>query len=85
MTYAVVVWNTVQMAKVIEDLKAEGVSVAVEDIVHLSPARYGHINPYGKYSFEIGELPEEGQVDLEQQSLPRFAWRPKFLRRYANP
>ncbi len=72
-TNAVVVWNTVQMAKVIEDLKAEGVPVADEDIVHLSPARYGHINPYGKYSFEVGELPEEGQVDLEQQPLPGFS------------
>lgn len=73
MVNAVVVWNTVQMAKVIEDLRAEGVPAADEDIVHLSPARYGHINPYGKYSFEVGELPEEGQVDLEQQSLPGFA------------
>jgi TnpA family transposase len=72
-TNAVVVWNTVQMAKVIEDLKAEGVPAADEDIVHLSPARYGHINPYGKYSFEVGELPEDSQLDLEQQPLPGFA------------
>lgn len=24
-----------------------------EDIAHLSPARYEHINPYGKYHFDI--------------------------------
>ncbi len=54
-TNAIVVWNTVQMARVIEDLKAEGYSVSDEDIAHLSPARYGHINPYGKYSFDVGD------------------------------
>jgi hypothetical protein len=23
------------------------------DVVHLSPARYAHINPYGKYRFNV--------------------------------
>jgi rRNA maturation protein Nop10 len=26
-----------------------------EDLAHLSPARYEHINPYGKYRFELNE------------------------------
>jgi hypothetical protein len=26
-----------------------------EDIRRLSPARYEHINPYGKYRFEVAE------------------------------
>ena len=26
-----------------------------EDIARLSPARYEHINPYGKYRFEVEE------------------------------
>ena len=52
LTNAVVVWNTVYMAAAIEQLKREGYLVLEEDIAHLSPARYEHINPYGKYSFE---------------------------------
>jgi rRNA maturation protein Nop10 len=47
-----------------EQLRAEGRTVDEEDITRLSPARYEHINPYGKYRFEV----EEG--------LSRFRLRP---------
>ncbi len=39
-TNAIVTWNTVYMNADI-------------DLGHLSPALYGHVNPYGKYRFEI--------------------------------
>jgi Tn3 transposase DDE domain len=55
-TNAVVTWNTVYMAAVIEQLRAEGRTVNKEDIGRLSPARYEHINPYGN-RLEV----EEGQ------------------------
>src|SRR5205814_8409538 len=54
-TNAVVTWNTVYMAAVIEQLRAEGRPVNEEDIARLSPARYEHINPYGKYRFDVEE------------------------------
>ena len=54
-TNAVVTWNTVYMAAVIERLRAEGRTVSEEDIARLSPARHEHINPYGKYRFETQE------------------------------
>ena len=54
-TNAVVTWNTVYMAAVIDRLRAEGKTVKEEDIARLSPARYEHINPYGKYRFEAEE------------------------------
>jgi len=41
-----VTWNTVYMAAVIDQLRAEGRTVNEEDIARLSPARYEHINPY---------------------------------------
>jgi Tn3 transposase DDE domain len=41
---------------VIERLRAEGKTVNEEDIVRLSPARYEHINPYGKHRFEVEEV-----------------------------
>ena len=72
-TNAIVVWNTVQMARVIEDLRAEGETVPDEDIAHISPARYGHINPYGKCSFDVGDPLGDTLVDLEQQLLPGFS------------
>ncbi len=54
-TNAVITWNTVYMAAVIEQLKREGFAVYDSDIAHLSPTRYEHINPYGKYQFCIDE------------------------------
>jgi hypothetical protein len=69
-TNVVVAWNTAQIARAIEDLKAEGCPVADEDVAHLSPARYGHINPYERYSFEVEHLPADWERDLEQQTLP---------------
>src|SRR5512135_2961763 len=54
-TNAVVTWNTVYMAAVIEQLRAEDRTVNEEDIARLSQAHYEHINPYGKYRFEVEE------------------------------
>jgi TnpA family transposase len=53
MTNAVVAWNTIDMMAALDALTAEGYAVEGDDLVHLSPARYEHINPYGKYRFEL--------------------------------
>jgi hypothetical protein len=53
-TNAVVVWNTVYMQAVLDQLHAGGYRVQ-EDLAYLSPARFEHINPYGKYYFPIDQ------------------------------
>ena len=53
LTNAVIAWNTVYMGAVLDQLKAEGYPINEADLGHLSPARYEHINPYGKYHFEV--------------------------------
>jgi TnpA family transposase len=55
MTNAVVIWNTVYMQQVINQLKVEGYEINEDDLKHLSPARHEHINPYGKYEFNVEE------------------------------
>jgi TnpA family transposase len=52
-TNAVVAWNTVYLAAALDALTVAGYPVQEDDLVHLSPARYEHINPYGKYQFEV--------------------------------
>jgi TnpA family transposase len=54
-TNAVVVWNTVYMQAVLDSLRAEGRSIEEDDVAHLSPARFEHVNPYGKYVFPLEE------------------------------
>ena len=52
---AVIVWNTIYMNAAVEQLRSGGYSVTDEDIRHLSPARHEHVNPYGRFIFEIDE------------------------------
>ena len=55
-TNAVVVWNTIYMSAVLDYLQQQGYEVTEEDKARLSPARCGHINPYGRFSFDIPKV-----------------------------
>ncbi len=54
-TNAVITWNTVYMAAAIEQMRNEGHIVNDEDIQHVWPSRFRHINVYGKYNFDVIE------------------------------
>jgi TnpA family transposase/site-specific recombinase XerD len=56
----IVLWNTVYMNAAIEALRAQGVSVAPEDIARLSPFGHKHINYLGHYSFILSEIIRQG-------------------------
>jgi TnpA family transposase len=49
---AVVVWDTVHMAKVVERLRARGETVSDEDLAHIAPLAHRHVIPNGTYNFE---------------------------------
>lgn len=52
-TNAVILWNTVYMGAAVYTLKSEGLLDENTDLSHLSPGAYGHLNPYGRYTFNI--------------------------------
>lgn len=54
-TNAIVLWNTVYLQAAVEQIKSEGIEIKDEDLKHISPARYAHLNPYGRYYFNIEE------------------------------
>jgi TnpA family transposase len=71
-TNAVIVWNTVYMAAVMEQLKHEGVPVHDSDLAHVWPTRYAHINMYGKYRFNVEEAhARQGLRPLQRPRRPR--------------
>ncbi len=43
------------MQAVLDQICAEGYPIQEDDLMHLSPVRFEHINPYGKYHFDIDE------------------------------
>jgi Tn3 transposase DDE domain len=66
-TNAVIVWNTVYMAAVVEQLQQEGYPVQEGDLAHIWPTRYAHLNVYGKYHFNLEEaLGRQGLRPLRQ-------------------
>ncbi len=47
--------RTVYMEAALAQLRTEGVLAGDLDLSYLSPALYGHLNPYGKYRFDLDE------------------------------
>jgi TnpA family transposase len=72
LTDAVILWNTVRYAEIIDGLRAEGFPASGEDIAHLSPTRYGKVNPYGRYRFDLGADLGNAQDRTHQDPQPRL-------------
>jgi len=53
LTNAVMVWNTRYMEAVIQNLEQENYQINEDDLKHISPSRFEHINKYGRYNFNI--------------------------------
>jgi Tn3 transposase DDE domain len=62
LTNCVITWNTAYMGAAIDQLRREGHPVQVPDLAYLSPCRYEHINPYGKYDFEVSKCLGGGKL-----------------------
>jgi TnpA family transposase len=61
---AVILWNTVHYQEALDGLGAEGYSVNGEDLAHLSPMRYAHVNPYGRYRLNLDADPGDTELHL---------------------
>ena len=48
---AILVWNTLQIAKIVESLRQAGTPVADEDLARISPLMHRHVIPNGTYHF----------------------------------
>ena len=51
-TNAIIVFNTVHIARIADELRLEGYEVRDEDLARVWPSRYAHINFLGKYVFD---------------------------------
>jgi len=46
---AVVVWNTVHMTRIIEQLRAQGETITDDELARISPLAFVHVIPNGTY------------------------------------
>jgi TnpA family transposase len=63
---AVLVWNTVWIAEIVNRLRASGEEILDSDLARVSPLCRAHIIPTVTYSFD----PEMPGVDLAHNTLP---------------
>src|SRR5712691_9943328 len=58
----IVLWNTIYMDAVIEQLRSEGYPLKPEDVGRLSPLMFDHINFLGRYAFALPDSVAHGQL-----------------------
>src|SRR5438270_3643186 len=46
---AIILWNTLELARAIEELQQEGIAMTTEQLAHISPMDWEHINLTGDY------------------------------------
>ena len=44
------------MAKVVAELRLEGVTIKDKDLAHIWPTRFGHLNVIGRYHFDAAQI-----------------------------
>ena len=47
----VLVWNTIRMTQIVDQLRAAGHEIADQDLAHASPLMHTHVIPNGTYHF----------------------------------
>lgn len=52
---AIILWNTVYLEKAVETLRAKGVTISDEQLKHLAPIGWQHINLTGDYSWDFSQ------------------------------
>ncbi len=50
---AIILWNTLELARAIEELQSEGVEMTAEQLRHLSPMDWEHISLMGDYMWDF--------------------------------
>ena len=58
----IVLWNTIYMDAVIEQLRSEAYPLEPEDVGRLSPLMFEHINFLGRYAFALPDSVAQGQL-----------------------
>ncbi len=61
-TNAIVLWNTLYIQQVLDELASRGEIIAKEDVKRLSLLMSGHVNLLGHFSFSLPKMVEEGHL-----------------------
>ena len=68
---AVVVWNTVQMTRIIAQLRASGETITDEELARISPLAFAHVIPNGTYFTQRPTGEQSGESNGHRNSVGR--------------
>ena len=73
---AVVAWNMVHIEPVVEQLRAEGQRCDDELLSLTTPLLRRHLNPFGRYYFDLVRMRQDGGqlVELAWEPSARTSW-----------
>ncbi len=66
---AALVWNTVQMSRIIEQLRASGETITSEELARISPMTFSHIIPNGTYFAQRTSAKHDGNHNGHMSSV----------------
>ncbi|MEL7051103.1 MAG: Tn3 family transposase [Cyanobacteria bacterium J06588_5] len=56
---AIIIWNTVYIDKVVQQLRKEGYEISDDDLKSVWPTRQRHLNVYGAYLYETERIGQQ--------------------------
>ena len=62
---AVVAWNMIQIGEIVSQLRAEGQQIDDETLSHVTPLIRKHINPFGRYYFDLNRIRKPARRSVE--------------------
>ena len=65
---AIIIWNTVYIDKVVQQLRKDGLEISDEDLQSIWPTRQKHLNVYGAYLYEAERIGQS--LDLRPLHQP---------------
>ncbi len=66
---AVVAWNTIQIGRMVSDLRAQWQQIEDETSGHVTPLLRKHINPFGRYYFDSNRMRQPSMAVRDSSSL----------------
>jgi Tn3 transposase DDE domain len=54
-----VAWNRIHIAAIVADLRTERHQIEEETLSHVTPLMRKHINPFGRYHFELSRIRQD--------------------------
>ncbi len=69
---AVVAWSIIRVGRLVDQLRAEGQVVEDATLALTTPLMHKHLNPFGRYQFDLACMRQTGRSNRQQAPAERL-------------